>query len=51
MTASAGGDAMRNTGGAKMNVATREVENGIVAKTEPNGNTTIASIVAGRKVS
>ena len=51
MTASVGGDAMRNTGGAKMNAATREVENGIVAKTEPNGNTTTVSIVADRKLS
>jgi hypothetical protein len=50
MTASAGGDAMRNTGGAKTNVATREVENDIVAKTEPNGNTTTVSIVAVRKL-
>ena len=51
MTASVGGDAMKNTGGVKTSVATREVENGIVAKTEPNGNTTTVSIVAGRKLS
>jgi hypothetical protein len=51
MTASVGGDAMRITGGVKTSVATREVEGGIVAKTQPNGNTTIVSIIAGRKLS
>jgi hypothetical protein len=42
---------MRNTGDVRTSVVASEERKSIVAKTEPNANTTTVSIVAGRKLS